>query len=126
MNCNEEFVVNALGKLTLEMNLDWEQQRKVREILHISLSKFEVLSLETGLVASDLEEKVALYLRVKKLENYSEETLSNYFYVLRCFSQFVVKPVAIINKNDIRFYLASISDGLKASTVNSKIHILKA
>jgi|GEM_PF-5116477 len=33
MNCNEEFIVNAIGKLTLEFNFDWQQQRKIRIIL---------------------------------------------------------------------------------------------
>ncbi len=37
MNCNEEFVVKAIGKLTLEFNFDWQQQRKINEILHLAL-----------------------------------------------------------------------------------------
>lgn len=32
MNCNEEFVVKALGKLTLEFNYNWDEQKKIREL----------------------------------------------------------------------------------------------
>lgn len=126
MNCNEEFVVRALGKLTLEFDFDWEQQIKIREVLHLSLRNFEVLSEEKGLMVSDLKEKIFLYLQVRKLEHYSEQTLKNYFYILNNFSDFIVKPVATITKNDIRYFLASVSGGLKASTMNNKISTLKA
>lgn len=125
MNCNEEFVIKAVGKLTLEFNYDWEVQRKVSEILHLALYEYNVLPQETGLVASDLEEKIILYLQVKKLENYSQYTLKNYFYTLSKFSDFIKKPVATINKNDIRFFLANCYPHCKASTVNSKIFCLK-
>lgn len=78
MNCNEEFVVKALGKLTLEFNYDWDEQKKIRELLHLSLYNYEVMSSEKSLVTSDLKEKILLYLQVKKLENYSKATLKNY------------------------------------------------
>ena len=36
-NCNEEFVVKLIGKLTLEFNFDWQQQRKISEIIHLMM-----------------------------------------------------------------------------------------
>lgn len=125
MNCNEEFVVKAIGKLTLEFNFDWQQQRKINEILHLALYEYDVLSKETTLMTSDLEEKIMLYLQVKKLEHYSDSTLKNYFYVLRRFENFLKKPVATISKNDIRFFLANCYADNKASTVNTIIFCLK-
>ena len=126
MDCNEEFIVKALGKLTLEFEFDWEQQRKIREILYLSLYNYNVLSLETGLMASDLREKIMLYLQVKKLEHYSEDTLKNYFYTLGKFESIIRKPVATINKSDIRYFLANEYSNMKASTLNNKISCLKA
>lgn len=126
MNCNEEFIVKALGKLTLEFDFDWQQQSKIREILHLSLYNYNVLTLETGLVASDLQEKIMLYIQIKKLEHYSDATLKNYFYVLSKFDEFIKKPVATINKNDIRYFLANITGGMKGSTINNKVSCLKA
>ncbi len=126
MNCNEEFVVRALGKLTLEFNYDWQQQIKIREILHLALYNYDVLSAEKSLISSDLKEKIVLYLEVRKLEHYSEATLKNYMYTLRHFMTFINKPVATINKNDIRYFLARNYTDLKASTINNKIACLKA
>lgn len=125
MNCNEEFVVKALGKLTLEFNFDWKEQRKIGEILHLALYGYDVLSQEKSLTASDLQEKIVLYLQIKKLENYSEATLKNYFYTLRRFEGFIKKPVAAINKNDIRYFLANCYSDLKPSSINTKIYCLK-
>ena len=45
-----------------------------------------------------------LYLQVKKLEHYSDETLKNYFYTLRKFENYIKKPIATVNKNDIRYF----------------------
>ena len=36
MNCNEEFIVKLIGKLTLEFNYNWQEQRKVSEIAYSS------------------------------------------------------------------------------------------
>ncbi|NFO31060.1 integrase [Clostridium botulinum] len=126
MNCNEEFVVRALGKLTLEFNYNWQEQSKIRDILHLALYNYQVTSIEKSLVSSDLKEKILLYLQVKKLENYSIATLNNYMYTLRHFSNYVNKPVATINKNDIRYFLATTYNGLKPSTINNKLACLKA
>ncbi|MBY6761795.1 tyrosine-type recombinase/integrase [Clostridium botulinum] len=126
MNCNEEFVVRALGKLTLEFNCNWKEQQKIRELLHLSLYNYEVVSSEKSLVSSDLKEKIILYLQVKKLENYSNATLTNYMYTLRQFMSCINKPVSTINKNDIRYFLANSYIGLKKSTINNKISCIKA
>lgn len=126
LNSNEEFVINAIGKLTLEFNFDWEQQRKVRDCLYLSLYNYEVLPVEKALIKSDLEDKILLYLQVRKLENYSQATLNNYMYTLRKFASFINKPVGTITKNDIRYYMAMNFGGLKPSTVNNKIACFKA
>lgn len=128
MNCNDEFVVKALGKLTLEFNFDWQQQLKANELIHLALYNYNVLPVENALVASDLHEKIKLYLEVRKLEGYSMETLKNYFYVLIDFANIIVKPATTVTKNDIRYYLAYKSNEgkFKPSTINNKISILKA
>lgn len=126
MNCNEEFVIKAIGKLTLEFNYDWEQQRKVRDCLYYSLYNYEVVSLEKALVKGDMQEKIILYLSVKKLAGYSIATLKNYKYVLDKLSIFLNKPVATITVNDLRMFLVVNSEGKKKSTINSMIFYIKA
>ena len=43
MNCNEEFIVKLIGKLTLEFNYNWQEQRKINEIINLSLYEYNVL-----------------------------------------------------------------------------------
>jgi integrase/recombinase XerD len=126
MNCNEEFVIKAIGKLTLEFNFDWEQQRKVRDALYYALYNFEVHTLEKALIKGDIREKIFLYLKVKKLAGYSDKTLENYNYVLEKMANFINKPVATITTNDLRMFLIIQSEGKKASTINSNTFYIKA
>ncbi|MEX0049605.1 site-specific tyrosine recombinase/integron integrase [Clostridium butyricum] len=126
MNCNEEFIMKALGKLTLEFNFDWEQQRKVRDCLYYALYNYEVMTLEKSLIKGDIEEKALLYLNVKKLSGYSPATLSNYKYLLQKFAGFINKPIQTVNVNDIRMFLVLNSEGKKPSSVNSMIYYLKS
>lgn len=126
MNCNEEFIIKAIGKLTLEFNYDWEQQRKVRDCLYYALYNYEILSLEKALVKGDMQEKIILYLSVKKLAGYSMATLKNYKYTLDKLSVFLNKPVATITVNDLRMFLVANSEGKKKSTINSMIFYIKA
>ena len=126
MNCNEEFVIKAIGKLTLEFNFDWDQQRKVRDALYYSLYNYQVTSLEKALIKGDVREKIFLYIKVKKLAGYSEQTLKNYEYILERVATFINKPVATITTNDLRMFLIVNSEGKKASTINSHIFYIKA
>ncbi|MGL5152473.1 MAG: site-specific tyrosine recombinase/integron integrase [Clostridium sp.] len=126
MNCNEEFVVKVIGKMSLEMGLELSEQKRIRDILYYSLHDYEVVSIENSLVVSDMEEKIILYLQVKKMENYSDLTLKNYTYTLRKLSQTIIKPVSCITKNDLVYFLINESKGKKPSTKNSITYILKS
>ncbi|NFE73389.1 integrase [Clostridium botulinum] len=126
MNCNEEFVIKTIGKLTLEFNLNWEQQKIVRDCLYYSLYNYEVVSKEKSLIKGDMPEKILLYLSVKKLAGYSAATLKNYKYLLDKLSAFLNKPVTTITVNDIRMFLIIQGKGKKPSTINSMIFYIKA
>ena len=125
MNNNSEVIVKMIGLLTLEFNYNWEQQRKVRDILETCLYGFDVLTVEKGLVKTNIDEKIFLYYKVKELEGYSSETLKNYMNVLGKFSIWLNKPVETVTKNDIRMYLMSIATGKKPSTMNTITYIIK-
>ncbi|KAI3350805.1 site-specific tyrosine recombinase/integron integrase [Clostridium botulinum] len=126
MNCNEEFVIKTIGKLTLEFNLNWEQQKIVRDCLYYSLYNYEVVSKEKSLIKGDMPEKILLYLSVKKLAGYSAATLKNYKYLLDKLAYFLNKPVTTITVNDIRMFLVIQGKGKKPSTINSIIFYIKA
>lgn len=122
--CNEEAIIRLVGKLGLEFpELD---QLKVRVIVEEIMYKYDVVTKETSLVASDVEDKLQMYLAVKRLEGLSERTLKNYNYNLIKFASIVKKPLAAINTNDLRMYLAIRSKDMKASSLNGQINILKS
>lgn len=120
----DEVVIKLVGKLTLEFpEID---QLKVRAITEEVLYKYDVSPQETGLVASDIEEKIQIYLATKKLDGLSIKTLKNYQYSLAIFAGYLIKPLATINTMDLRIYLVARCKGMKPSSVNGQITILKS
>lgn len=120
----EEVIIKLVGKLTLEFpDID---QLKVRAIAEEVLYKYNIEPTETALVASDVEEKIQIYLTVKKLDGLSKETLKNYRYNLITFASHLIKPIAAINTSDLRMYLAVRCKELKATSTNAQIAILKS
>lgn len=115
--CNNEAVIRIIGRLGLEFpELD---QIKAREIVEEVLYKYDVVTKETSLVASDLEEKLHMYLAVKKLDGLSDKTLKNYNYELLKFGSYIRKPLSTITTTDLRLYLVARCNGIKESTANS-------
>lgn len=122
----EELVIKIIGKLSLEYpTLD---QHKIREILYECINDYEITTRETALVATDIPDRAAMYLAVKKLDGLSEKTLYNYKLHLERFASIVVKPLSIITTNDIRVYLAMLSRSrdLKQTTLATEISVLKS
>ncbi|MDS1004954.1 tyrosine-type recombinase/integrase [Clostridium sporogenes] len=120
----EEVVIKLVGKLSLEIpDID---QLKVRNIVEEVLYKYSILPEETGLVSSDIEEKLTIYLASKKLDGLSRKTLKNYEYNLLIFASHLRKPLATINTMDLRMFLAVRCKNLKQTSVNGQISILKS
>lgn len=123
-NSNEEFVVKAIGKISLEYpGID---QLKVRDILYEALYNYNVVPIEQGLVVSDIEEKMMIFLASKKIEGKSDKTLYNYRLILQKFAAHLIKPVATVNVMDIRMYLAVTTKDLMPGTINSIMSCLKS
>lgn len=125
MNHNEEFVVKAIGRLTLDLDLTLADQKKLRSSLYYTLSGFNIVKVENSLVLSDVSEKLFMYLKIKQLEGYSELTLKNYTYTLTKFASYMNKPVNNITKNDIRMFLLHYCEGKKDTTKNSIMYYIK-
>jgi integrase/recombinase XerD len=121
--CNDEAVIRLVGRMSIEFpELD---QLRVRVIAEEVLYKYDVVTKETSLVASDLEDKLQMYLAVKKLDGLSGKTLKNYHYELLRFGSYLRKPLSTVTTTDIRMYLANRCNGLKESTANSIRSYLK-
>ncbi|MDP4176138.1 MAG: tyrosine-type recombinase/integrase [Bacteroidota bacterium] len=119
----DEVVIKIIGKLTLEFpELD---QIKVRNVIEEVLYKYDVLPQETSLVASDIDDKLSMYLAVRRLEGLSERTLKNTNYEIVKFSQHVIKPLITVNTTDLRVYLAVRCKGLQQNTTNTVMSYIK-
>lgn len=128
MNCNDEVVIKAVGRITQEFSEfeDLQKQILLRKVLEEVLYKYDVLIKETSLIASDIEEKLKIYLATKKLEGLSEKTLKNYYNDLIKFAEYMRKPINSIQANDIRMYLVVRCKDLKPGTMNTIIWGLKS
>lgn len=123
-NSNSEVTIRLVGKLTLEFpDID---QLKVRNIIEETLYKYDVVTQETGLVVSDIEDKLYLYLACKKLDGLSKKTLYNYNLNLIMFCAYIRKALATVDSTDIRVYLIHRCKNMKAGSVNGQIYILKS
>ena len=121
---NDTVIIKMVGKLTQEFpNID---QLKVRGIVEECLYKYDVVPQEVGLVVSDVEDKLQIYLVVKKLDGLSIRTLKNYNYNLIKFSDMLRKPLATVTTMDLRMFLANRCKNMKPSSTNEQIFILKS
>ncbi|NHL36648.1 integrase, partial [Clostridium botulinum] len=123
-SAKNEVVIKLVGKLSMEF--EGIDQLKVRSIVEEVLYKYSILPEETGLVASDIEEKLQIYLASKKLDGLSIGTLKNYRYNLIIFADYLRKPLAAIETMDLRMFLAARCKDMKQSSVNGQISILKS
>lgn len=121
---NNEVIIKIVGKLTLEFPTI--NQFKIREIIEEVLYKYTITPKETSLVASDIEDRLHMYLACKKLDGLSKKTLYNYNLNLIIFSQYIRKPLATIDATDVRVFLIKRCGNMKAGSVNGQIYILKS
>lgn len=121
-NCNDEIMVRLLGKLTNELpnlEVDFQEQLRVRKVIEEVLYNYEVTSRETALTTSDLEGKINYFLATKKLEGLSSRTLRNYEYILRKLQNVFYKPVGTITTADIKMLMYSEAEKKSPSSMNT-------
>lgn len=122
--CKDEVVIKLVGKLSLEFPTI--NQLTVRGLVEEVLYKYDVSTTETALVTSDIEEKLQIYLAVKKLDGLSPKTLYSYQLNLLIFASYLRKSLGAITAMDLRMFLAQRCKNLKASSLNTQISILKS
>lgn len=121
-NCNDEIMIKLLGKITNELpilEVDFQEQLKVRKVIEEVLYNYEVTSRETALTTSDLEAKINYFLATKKLEGLSPRTLRNYEYILRKLQNVFYKPVGTITTADIKMFMYSEAEKKSPSSMNT-------
>lgn len=65
-NCMEEAVVCIVGKVSQQFSEfeDLQKQITLRKVIDEVLYRYDVLSKETALISSDIEEKIHFYMEV--------------------------------------------------------------
>ncbi|HHX62117.1 MAG TPA: tyrosine-type recombinase/integrase [Epulopiscium sp.] len=123
MDLREELMVKILTTFNKDYGVDLIDARNK---LVFILNDYNVDKVCTALVASDIHEKLYLFLAVKKIRRLKKGSLENYRNVIVDFSRYILKPVNQIETNDIRHYLAIYHEHVKATTLNSKLSKLRA
>lgn len=121
-NCNDEVMVKILGKLTIELpglEVDFQEQLKVKKVIEEVLYSYEVTSRETALSTSDLEGKINYFLATKKLEGLSPKTLRNYEYILRKLQNTFYKPASTITTGDVKILMYAEAENKLPSSLNT-------
>ena len=121
-NCNDEVMVKLIGKLTTELpnlEVDLQEQLKVKKVIEEVLYNYEVTNRETALTTSDLEGKINYFLATKKLEGLSPRTLRNYEYTLRKLQNVFHKPVSTITTADIKILMYAEAEKKSPSSMNT-------
>lgn len=122
MDLREELMIRVLITLKNDYEIDTHDARNK---LVFILNDYNVDKVSTALVTTDIQEKLHLFLAVKKLEGLAIGSLENYKNVIIDFSRYIFKPVNQIDTMDIRKYLATKHGLVKASTLNSKLSKLR-
>lgn len=123
-NLKDEIIIRLVGKLTQEF--PEIEQLKARFIVEEVLYKYDIIPQETALVASDIEDRIQIYIASKRLDGLSEKTLKNYNYELIKFASCLTKPIATVTTMDLRMYLSVRCKNMKGSSTNALISILKS
>lgn len=121
-NCNDEVMIKLIGKLTTELpglEVDLQEQLRVRRIIEETLYNYEVTTRETALTTSDMEAKINYFLATKKLEGLSLKTLKNYEYTLRKLQNIFYKPVSTITTADIKMLMYSEAERKSPASMNT-------
>lgn len=85
------------------------------------------ITRETGR-EGDLAKRIASFLAAKKIDGLSDKTLKNYREMLHAFAARTDKPAARVTTDDIRAYIAYLSQErrLKDSSINTHINTLRS
>jgi len=121
----ELVIIKILSELQDKYNIN---NVDVKNILDRNLGNYFLISNETSLMASDLNEKIQFFLGLKSLEGLSKLSLQRYKEELLMFGRYIIKPVRQITVNDIRTYFIIIQSekSYEKITINGKLGVLRS
>lgn len=126
----DEIVTKLLGRITLmfpNLNVNVQKQLELRRNIEEILYGYNIsLKNSKEIWTSDIKEKGELFLKCKRQEGCSKNTLEWYTYMLKPLELFFNKPISTITTADLRLFLDSLQEDKKGkSTINSYITRLR-
>ena len=123
-----EVVIKIVDRLDLKYGNVINKQ-EVKAMVESILYDYEVSTKETLPSVTNtvnIENKIMLYIAVKKIEGASNNTIKQYGLVLRKFSCIVYKNVTDITTMDIRMYLMKLSkENLSNVTICNYTNVIR-
>lgn len=119
-------IIDEIVKLMPYLEVEVQQQIKIRNIIEDKLNNYEIISKSTEIAACDILDKAFLFLACKKLEGMSDTTRYNYSLLFKKMAKYFNRPITSITTMDLRVFLAKEYGNNQANSTNSKISMIKA
>lgn len=124
---------NFINSISLRMNLELDEDKKLRNLLWMELHKYSLLDIKNTEIQERNEtlneEALRMFFVAKSVQGCTKRTLVHYRTSLLAFFRFLSdKPVDQITTNDIRYYFAvkKERDGNKDTEINNKRRVLSS
>lgn len=128
-NFCQEIAIDIVNYIIAELpflQINIQQQIKIRNKVEEKLNNYEITSKSTELVKGDLLEKAFIFLSCKRLEGMAESTNYNYILMFKTMDKYITKPLTMVTTIDLRMFLAKVYEKNQPSSINSKIWKIKA
>jgi len=123
-SCNSQLVHQVMHEVaTLVPGID---QRQLMTRISGVIAMYEVKEIHDFAYQPDIKDKIGLYIAAKKIEGLSPKTIAEYKLKLYDFAKKCNKLVSDITTNDIRQYLGEYYEVNMASTLDTKLSVLKS
>ena len=119
-------IINEIIKIVPYIDVDIQQQVRLRNAIEEKLNDYEITSRCTDLVRGDILEKAFIFLSCRKLEGMKESTSYNYRLLFKIMNEYINKPVSTITTMDLRLFIAKAYKDNQPNSINSKIGNIKA
>lgn len=101
-------------------------QKQLASRLSGVMAMYEVKEISSFSYQPDITDKIEMYIAAKKIEGLSPKTISEYKVILGDFARKCEKLVIDVTTNDIRLYLGAYYEINMASTLDTKLSVLKS
>lgn len=119
-------IINEIIKIVPYLDVDIQQQTKLKNKIEEQLNNYEITSRCTDLCKCDILEKAFMFLACKKLEGMKQSTGYNYTLLFKKMNTYINIPLSSITTMDLRMFLAKVYKDNQQNSVNDKINKIRS